>query len=277
MADMTKAYRLAALAVRQRFAEQHPGHLETLNRIRNGEVAAYAGSYDQVERVLGVLGVPVEMDRNSKRSRARMIFANCSGTCKRDLPRELARQVRDGAWLASSDWALRHIVEPAFPGMVRWTKGTTGMEVVSVEPYLDSLWNEVVVLGADPQWWLEGSSYPIEVLSPERVRVEAASHDLLARYGAPVVAVQFPWGQGNVFQVISHFWGKNTRVLTERHGGPCTDFLAAGMRLSEAGIAKVINEGRVQPGEVSFAAIQSAATATELVAQLCVRAMTAGG
>ena len=122
---------------------------------------------------------------------------------------------------------FRYVLEPAFPNLVRWTERTTGTEIVSVEPNRESLWSEIVVLGADPQWWLWGS-YPIEVLNPDLVRIEAAGHDLLVRYDAPVVAVRFDWGQGHVFHVISHFWAKQSRTPTLRHQGPCRDFLKAG-------------------------------------------------
>src|SRR5205814_4272729 len=132
---------LAALAVRERFAEQHPEYLETLNRIGRGDIATLSGDFDQVEKVLDCLRVPVTVNPNVERTRAKMVFANCSGSCKTGVPKTLARRVQEGMWLASSDWALHHVLEPAFPGMVRWTKRTTGSQVVSVEPHLDSLWS----------------------------------------------------------------------------------------------------------------------------------------
>ncbi|NEO57050.1 MAG: hypothetical protein F6K54_30670 [Okeania sp. SIO3B5] len=63
------------------------------------------------------------------------------------------------------------------------------------------MWSEVVVLGADPQWWLEASSHPIEILNP-KVTIEAASHDLLVRHKAPVVAV--PFGKRDRFFMLYH-------------------------------------------------------------------------
>jgi hypothetical protein len=101
---------------------------------------------------------------------------------------------------------------------------------------------------------------------------EAASHDLLARYDAPVVAARFPWERGHVIHVISHFWAKTSAMPTLRHKGPCTVFLKAGMRLTDEGMGRVLREAGVEPERVNFAMLQSAATATELVAQLCVRA-----
>ena len=270
MSDMNKAYKLAALAVRQRFAEQHPEYLETLAAIEKGDVAVYSGTYDSVEKVLAQLNVPAAINPDSLR--ASIIFVNCSSSYKSELLNRLRRHVENGSWLVTSDWALHHAIEQMFPDTVRWTKRATPDEVISVEPDLYSLWSEVAVLGADPQWWLEGGSQPIDVLDSERVRVEAASHDLLVRQNAPAVAVTFDWHKGHVFHVISHFWLKRSRMPGSRYSGPCTDFLKAGMKLSDEGIEKVLSEARIKSEDVNFAMIQSAATSTELVAQLCVRA-----
>lgn len=273
MNDMQTAYKVAALAVRQRFAEQHPDALEVLDCMVPGDIAVYAGSFDRVEDILRCLDVPCEMNPDAKSLKAQIIFVNCSSSYDQQLITQLRQQVEAGKWLVSSDWALGRFVAPAFPSMVAWNQRATGDEVISVEPSLDSLWSEVVVLGADPQWWLEGSSHPIEVLNPQKVRVEAASHDLLSRHNAPVVAVSFDWGKGHVFHVISHFWCKRSRALTPRHREPCTGFLKAGMRLSDEGIEKVLQQAGIQPDTLNFAQLQSAATSTELIAQLCVRAV----
>jgi hypothetical protein len=274
MSDMKMAYKLAALAVRQRLAEQHPEDLDVLRSLRRGDVAAYTGNYDQAEKVLECLGVPAAVDPDPVDLQAKVLFSNCSGSYNPKLLERIRGYVEDGRWLVSSDWSLHYVVERHFPDTVRWTHRTTGTEVVSVEPNLESLWSEVVVLGADPQWWLWGS-YPIEVVDPERVRVEARSHDLLTRYNAPVVAVRFDWGRGHVFHVISHFWAKTSATPTLRHQGPGVDFLRAGMRLSDEGIEKVLRQAKAAPDAVNFATLQSAVTATELVAQLCVRGVQA--
>jgi hypothetical protein len=216
--------------------------------------------------------VPVVANPDPKRLQARVVVVNCSSTWTAGLVESIGRHVEQGGWLITSDWALDYLLEKAFPGMLRWNRTTTGTETIGVEPALDSLWSDIVVLGADPQWWLWGS-HPVEVLDPERVRIEAASHDLLVKFTAPVVAARFDWGQGHVFHVISHFWAKTTATPTVRHSGPGVDFLRSGMRLSEEGVEAVLESTRTRPDEVTFAALQSAATATELVAQLCVQAL----
>jgi hypothetical protein len=112
-------------------------------------------------------------------------------------------------------------------------------------------------------------------LVPDKVAIEAASHDLLSRHSAPVVAVSFDWGKGHVFHVISHFWCKRSRTPTQRHQGPCTDFLKAGMKLSDDSINKVLAIAQIKADTLNFAQLQSAVTSTELIAQLCIRAARA--
>jgi hypothetical protein len=272
MTEMEKAYRLAAAAVRQRLAEQHPEDLEALGEVRKNDVLVFSGTFDSVQEVLRRLNVPFTLDPDAAKLPPGIVFANCSSVGTPKLARCVEPHVRQGGWLVSSDWSLQNVVQAAFPNTVRHKKGkSTGDEVVAVEPALGSVWAGVVVLGADPQWWLERASYPIEVLDPERVQVEAASHELLVRYGAPAVAVRFDWEQGQVYHVISHFWLKQSRVPHARYQRPCTEFLQVGMRLSEDGIARVLKQARVKAEELTFAAIQSAATSTELIAQLCIR------
>lgn len=271
--SMQIAYKVGAAAVRQRFAEQHPEYLDILNLITKDDIAVYSGTFDKVEEVLKCLRVPYTMNPKSESLKSEIIFVNCSNSYDHQLIQDLSKQVENGKYLVSSDWALGNFIPKAFPNTVKPTKDTTKDEVISVEANLNSLWSEVVVLGADPQWWLESSSYPIEILNPDKVKIEAASHDLLKGYKAPVVAVSFDWGKGHVFHVISHFWCKRTRALTTRHQAPCTDFLEAGMKLSQEGIEKVLRESNIKANTLNFAEIQSAATATELIAQLCVKAV----
>jgi hypothetical protein len=276
MSNMARAYDLAARAVRRRLREQRPEQLEALEAVRPGDVAVFKGSYDSAEQVLARLGVPHALD--PKKLNAALVFANCSAQYSPTLLKGIEAHVRAGARLVSTDHSLHHVVGFAFPGTVRWDgKGGTGTEVVSVGPYVGSAWSEVVVPGVEPQWCLDGGSYPITVEGPEKVQVEAASHELLIKYGRPEVAVRFDWGAGEVFHVISHVWLKTTRAAGPRHRGPCTDFLREGMRLSEEGIAEVLEETNVKPDDLNFASLQSAVTATELVAHLCARAKAAVG
>jgi hypothetical protein len=275
MIPMNRAYTLAAAAVRCRLAEQRPDDLAILDSLTAADVSVYKGTYDSVENVLDRLGVPYTMNPDPRRA-GRVVFANCSKERDPKLLRHIEPHVRDGAWLVSSDWSLSNVVQRAFPDSIRYNGATKSRdEVVAVEPALDSVWSDVVVLGVDPQWWLECGSQPIEILNRERVRVEAASHEMLLRFDAPEVAVRFDWERGHVYHVVSHFWLKRSRMPDERYKRPVAEFLTAGLRLSDESAARVIDDAQVLTKDLNFAMIQSAAMATELVAHLCVQSRRA--
>ena len=273
MTDIEKAYNVAAAAVAIRWAKEHPARLATLGSIRKSEVAVLSGSYDHVQNVLKRIGVSHQMDPTHLNTA--IVFANC-GMGHHPACVERARAfVEAGGHLVSSDWAMAELVAPAFPNTIgRHGTRNTGTEVVGVEAANESLWSEVVVPGCEPQWRVEGS-HPIEILDPDRVTIEAASHELMCRYGRAPIAVRFPWEQGQVFHVISHFWLMGSRAPSADHRGPAADFLRRGMRLTDDEITDVFVQAKVAPEALSFAAAQTAVTATELVARLCVDAVLA--
>lgn len=267
--SMRRAYVLAAHAVRARLADQRPDLLAGLDALTGRDVHVVRGVHDSVQAVLGCLEVPCREAAAFAPGEAAITFGNCGW--RPSDPAAVTRWVEGGGWLVTSDWAL-DVVQQCFPQTIARATGQSGDEVVGIEPAADSAFSDVVVLGCDPQWWLEAASYPIEVLAPDRVIVEAASHELLKRFGAPAVATRFDWGAGHVFHVISHFWLKKTRQADARHQGTAADFLRSGMRLEPARIAQVFEAAGIGPEAVDFAAAQSAVTSTELIVRLCVDA-----
>ena len=69
---------------------------------------------------------------------------------------------------------------------------------------------------AAPVWWLEGSSYPIEILDKRRVKVLVRSDDLKKRYKHDPVIVRFDWGKGTVYHMISHFYLQRSETCTKK-------------------------------------------------------------
>jgi hypothetical protein len=59
---------------------------------------------------------------------------------------------------------------------------------------------------SQPEWWLEGGSFPIKVLDKQRVEILAHSDEMKARYGAAPIVVRFKWEDGEVIHVVSHFY-----------------------------------------------------------------------
>ena len=84
---------------------------------------------------------------------------------------------------------------------------------------------------AAPVWWLEGSSYPIEVIDKEKVKVLVRSDELKRRYKHDPVIISFEWGKGVVYHMISHFYLQRSEIRTQKQGmknyclPQCIDFI----------------------------------------------------
>src|SRR5688572_6320652 len=155
---------------------------------QDADVIVVRGQYDRVQDVLTIMQIPhreVEPADVAGLSltREQMLIVNCPGQVARAAIPVIQAFVKAGGTLVTTDWALRHILEPAFPQTVAYNERPTGDEVVRLEirdrshPYLDGIFAP----GADPVWWLEGSSYPIRILDPASVRVLLTSAELGAR------------------------------------------------------------------------------------------------
>ena len=77
---------------------------------------------------------------------------------------------------------------------------------------------------AAPVWWLESSSYPIEILDKKKVRVLVRSDELKRRYKHDAVIISFEWGKGVVYHMISHFYLQRSETRTKKQGvsGMCS-------------------------------------------------------
>jgi hypothetical protein len=190
------------------------------------------GSYDHVERVLDALELPyqrvspVRLEEIPLRPE-QLLAVNCPGSISRAALERVRRFVEAGGSLFTTDWALRHVIEPAFPGMLAYNERATADDVVRIEvrqhdnPFLTGVMDG----RDDPQWWLEGSSYPIRVLSPA-VSVLITSRELEENCGEAAVAVTFPWGKGEVFHMISHYYLQRTELRTARHSAGADAYAA---------------------------------------------------
>ena len=74
---------------------------------------------------------------------------------------------------------------------------------------------------AAPVWWLEGSSYPIQILNKRKVKVLVRSEELKKRYKHDPVIISFEWGKGVVYHMISHFYLQRSETRTQKQGNAC--------------------------------------------------------
>lgn len=242
--SMKAAYRVAEELLRDRLREEAPDALQELENLEAADIIVTTGQYDHIEQVFGHGGIPCTtvapeaIDQADLRS-DQVVFVNCPGRFTEAGLRKLAAFVEAGGFLFTTDWALTHVVEKAFPGFIEYNHRATADDVVRVEivsrddPFLSS------ILGPedDPQWWLEGSSYPIRVLDPARVQVLVTSRELAEKYGEPAVFVTFPYGEGRVYHMISHFYLQRTETRTQRQRSSSYAFLRE-KGIGEAAFAK---------------------------------------
>jgi len=235
---MKQAYRLADELLKDRLRDRAPGALNDISDLTREDVIVTSGCYDFIQNVFDQSGIehavvdPAKIDR-AQLNPDQVLFVNCPGNFNRKGVHRLRQFVHDGGFLFTTDWALKNVVEPAFPGFIEYNGQQTKDEVVGVEitatddPFLAS------IIGPDdqPQWWLEGASYPIRVMRPDVVEVLITSPELGRKYGEPAVLVAFEFGAGKVYHMISHFYLQRTETRTVRQQGSTYDYL------SEKGIA----------------------------------------
>lgn len=112
---------------------------------------------------------------------------------------------------------------------------------------------------AEPQWWLESSSYPIEIVDQQRVRVLIKSNELNQKYNSHAVLITFDCGKGNVIHMISHFYLQRSETRDERHRMSSEQF-AIDMNVSE----EIRSQARGSRN-LNYAQVQSTATSSAFI------------
>lgn len=234
---------------RERMTREAPADSEALAAVEASDIVVVQGSYDHVDLVLDALDLPHEKVAPEELWRltlrpGQLLVVNCPGRVDPRSIVEIRNFVGAGGSLFTTDWALRHVVEPAFPGVLAYNDRPTADAVVRVEVvdaenrFLQGVMNP----GDDPQWWLEASSYPIRILDPARVKVLLSSRELGERWGEAPVAVVFAHGKGEVFHMISHYYLQRTELRNARHHSDATTYA------TEKGCGDVVGSRRVDGG-----------------------------
>ena len=239
--SMRRAYAVTGKMFRERLARERPDEADELASVRPAEVVAVRGIYDHIHRVLEATGVPfLDLPPAALAAadweRMQVLMVNCPGQLPPDAMRKIPSWVRDGGYLVTTDWALKHLLEPLFPGRVRHNGQQTADCVVRVEldgESADPLLEGFLEDGRDPLWWLEGSSYPIEVLDPARVRVLARSREVGDKWGQEPVVVTFDEGRGTVLHLLSHLYLQRSDVRDARDAMPAAAYYQDSLGLTE--------------------------------------------
>lgn len=265
---MKDAYKIAQEMLKDRLKEVNPEALKELSGTDGADVLVVQGTYDFIEQVLSLAGVPFKLVSPQSLSRAQLrpdqiVFINCPGEVEPTGLRKLERFVFSGGFLFTTDWALKHVLEKAFPGYVKYNQKPTTDEVVRVEvldvedPFLKS------ILGPndDPQWWLEGSSYPIQIVDGAKVHVLVSSKEIKEKYGESPVFVTFDYGEGKIYHMISHFYLQRSETRTKRHKASAEAYL------DEKGIPDAVREkyAKMNIADTSLGEVESAYTSAAMM------------
>jgi hypothetical protein len=270
-AQMEEAYKLANEMVREKLARENQDNIRILDDLKMNDVIVVDGSYDHIHVVLESLKIPfARIDHgdlvNARFEPHQTVFVNCSASFPKGIARKLATFVAQGGLLITTDWALTHVIEEAFPNTIAYNKRPTGDEVVRIEVVdkKDSLMTGFLDEKAAPVWWLEGSSYPIKVLDKQKVKVLIRSKELKEKYGEEAVVVSFDHGKGTVYHMISHFYLQRTETRDTRQN------LAASEYFKDKGASKQKIE-QAATTNVTYGQIQSANTSADFVSRMVIK------
>jgi hypothetical protein len=270
-AQMEAAYKLANDMVRERLMKEGAENIKILDDLKKNDVIVVNGTYDHIAMVLESLRIPFAgIDHNQLLNATlephQTIFVNCASSFPPEAARKLATFVAEGGQLITTDWALKNVIEVAFPNTIAYNNKPTADEVVRIEA-IDR--QDSVIFGfldekADPVWWLEGSSYPIHILDKEKVKVLIRSKELGEKYGAESVVVRFAHGKGLVYHMISHFYLQRTETRDKKQATMASEYFKD-KGASEESIQKASASG------VSYGEIQSANTSADFVSRIIIK------
>jgi hypothetical protein len=247
---MSTAYRVAQEMIKDKLKDVDEEMAAEFEELGQSEVIVSIGVHDYIEQVFDGIGLKHNLINPQQFEKIdldpdKIIFINCPGSVSSKGLRNLVTFVENGGFLFTTDWALKHVIEPGFPGYIKYNNRPTGDEVVRVEilaeedPFLQSL----IGPNDDPQWWLEGSSYPIEIVNHKEVDILIKSKEIEKKYGESAVFVTFDYGKGKVYHMISHFYLQRAETRTARHKKSGAEYAYEKLNMDESRAEKYKNMG----------------------------------
>jgi hypothetical protein len=237
---MEQAYKASSKILEKRMEKERPIDLEILRKVKESSIIIVAGAYDKIELVLDLIKVPYVLVQPHEVSQIELnpeqiLIINCPGQVNENVLPKIKEFVKKGGLLFTTDWALLNILEKIFPRYLKYNQKPTADDCVRVEvldktnKFLEGLFNEE----ADPIWWLENSSYPIQVLDKTRIKVLIVSKEMQEKYGEDPIVITFDYGDGTVLHMTSHYYLQRAELRTKRHKMSAKDFATKEIGLSE--------------------------------------------
>jgi len=221
---MSTSYKIAQEMIKDKLRDVDENMAAKFDDLKTLDIIVLLGDYDFIERVFYGIGIEYELIDpyyfdSIDLDPGKIVFMNCPGEVSPKGLRNLVEFVEKGGFLFTTDWALKHVIEPGFPGYIEYNNRPTQDEVVRVEILTanDLFLESLLGPNDDPQWWLESSSYPINIVNKNEVDILVKSKELKEKYGESAVFVSFDYGKGKVYHMISHFYLQRAETRTARH------------------------------------------------------------
>ena len=238
---MEQAYKASSKILEKRMAKERPMDLDILRKVKESAIIIVAGSYDKIELVLELIKVPFILIQPHEVSQIELrpdqiLIVNCPGNVYDDALPKIKNFVKEGGFLFTTDWALLNILEKIFPRYLKYNQRPTGDDCVRVEildksnKFLEGLFDEK----ADPIWWLESSSYPIQILDKSQVKLLIVSKEMQEKYGEAPIVITFDYGEGTVLHMTSHYYLQRAELRTKRHKMSAKDYVQSEMAFSDS-------------------------------------------
>ncbi|MFW9970009.1 MAG: hypothetical protein ACFFDF_07390 [Candidatus Odinarchaeota archaeon] len=237
---MEQAYKASSKILEKRMERERPVDLEILRKVKESSIIIVAGAYDKIELVLNLIKVPYVLIQPPELSQIELnpeqiLIINCPGNVYEDSLPKIKEFVNKGGFLFTTDWTLLNILEKIFPRYLKYNQKPTADDCVRVEvldktnKFLEGLFNEE----ADPIWWLESSSYPIQILDKTRVKLLIVSKEMQEKYGEDPIVITFDYGEGTVLHMTSHYYLQRAELRTKRHKMSAKEYAMKEVGLSE--------------------------------------------
>lgn len=206
-----QSHKVTADIFRNWLARAHPQFALTVSRNDARALLEVKGAFDKSAKTIDALGIPYQQIgagglSNIPLDYCKVMVINCAG----NIPRDSWQRVRDfvarGGYLLTTDWALDHTVQKAFPGFIAYDNHDNRDSMYDAE-YFDP----DPVLGAaavsNARWKMDRTCHMLKILRPDIVRKLVVSRALANedRQGGGVLACVFPFGRGYVMHLVGHF------------------------------------------------------------------------
>ncbi|MHA2393934.1 MAG: hypothetical protein ACXAEX_18535 [Promethearchaeota archaeon] len=271
---MEQAYKASSKILEKRMSKERPVDLEILKKVKESSIIIVTGSYDRVETVLNMINVPyvlIEPDEveQIELNPDQILIINCPGNIYDNGLAKVKNFVKRGGFLFTTDWALQNILEKIFPEFVKYNQRPTGDDCVAVQvvdktnKFLEGLFKA----DEEPIWWLESSSYPIQIIDKKNVKVLVTSKEMEKKYGEAPIVITFEYGDGGtVLHMTSHYYLQRAELRSERHKTSAKDYV-----MDEMGFTKTEAEEMEKDLDgLSLGEAESAYSTTQFISNVIV-------